>query len=182
MKKVHLGDRGETSLIGKRVPKSECSVSAIETLDELNSFIGLADSFLEDKQLKTVLEKIRDDLFLLGEEIVKKDLPAPRTKLSPSDIDFLEKNIDELEKEVKPIRKFVLPGGSQAASALHVARSVCRRCEREIVSLTEKGKLDENVLKYINRLSDLLFIMARLANQRLGVEEKTWGPEGILGI
>ena len=189
MKKVHLGDKGETSTIGKRVSKTDPSISVIGSLDELNSFIGLTTSFLNDKQLKNILEKVQNDLFLLGEEVVKRNFPKPRTKFSQSDIEFLENEMEILEKEIKPLKKFVLPGGSQAASSLHVARSVCRRCEREIANLTEKEKvlieqdvLDENVLKYVNRLSDLLFVMARLINQRLNVEEKTWGPEGLLSI
>ena len=181
-KKVHLGDKGETSLIGKRVKKTDPSISVVGTLDELNSFIGLANSFLNDKQIQTILEKIQNDLFVLGEEVVKKDLPEPRTKFSISDIEFLEKTMDELEKEIKPLKRFVLPGGSQSASFLHVARSTCRRCEREIVVLMEKENLNENVLKYINRLSDLLFVLARIVNQRQNVEEKTWGPEGLLTI
>ena len=99
-KKVHLGDKGETSLIGKRVSKTDPSISVIGTLDELNSFIGLANSFLNDKQIQTILEKIQNDLFLLGEEVVKKDLPIPRTKFSTSDIEFLEKNMEDRKSVV----------------------------------------------------------------------------------
>jgi len=182
MKDIHLGDKGETSLIGKRVKKTDFNVSALGTLDELSSFIGLAKSYLRDKNLEGILDKIQNDLFLLGEEIVKKEFSPPRTKFSQKDIQFLEKTMDELEKEIKPLKKFVLPGGGQVASSLHVARTVCRRCEREIAALMENEKLDENVLKYVNRLSDLLFVMARLVNQRQNIKEKTWGPEGLLGI
>ncbi len=181
MKKIHVGDKGETALIGKKSPKIDPRVEAYGTVDELNSFVGLANSFLKDNQLQKILEKVQNDLFELGSELADAS-KNPKLKISAENVIWVEETMNELEKELKPIKKFVLPTGSQAASFLHVARTVCRRCERRIVTVTEKEKINPEILRYINRLSDLLFVLARVINQRLNVQEKTWGPEGILGI
>ena len=181
MKKIHVGDKGETSLIGKISSKTDPRVEAYGTVDELNSFIGLAKSFLKDDQLEKILEKIQNDLFELGSELADAS-KSPKQKISVENVEWIEKNLDELEKELKPIKKFVLPTGSQAAASLHVARTICRRCERRIVSLSITEKINPEILRYVNRLSDLFFVLARVVNQRMKVEEKTWGPEGILGI
>lgn len=182
MKKVHLGDQGETSLVGKRVSKNDPRVEAYGTVDELNSFIGLAKSFLNDKRLLEFLDKMQSDLFVVGAQLATVTTKGSESKTTGEDVVWLEKISDEMEKELKPIKKFVLPNGSQPASALHVARSVCRRAERRIVTLAKKEEVNPEVIRYVNRLSDTLFIMSRYVNQKLGVEEKTWGPEGMLSI
>ncbi len=181
MKKIHVGDNGETALIGKKSSKTDLRVEAYGTVDELNSFVGLSISFLKDARLEKILEKIQNDLFELGSELADAS-KNPKQKISAENVKWVEETMTELEKELKPIKKFVLPTGSRSASFLHVARTICRRCERRIVTVNEKEKINSEVLRYINRLSDLLFVLARVANQRLNVEEKTWGPEGILGI
>ncbi len=169
MKKIHLGDKGETSLFNKRVDKTSSRVSAIGVVDELNSIIGLVRASLNDKQLNDLIEKVQDDLFVVG-----SDLANANVKINTDHLQNLEKTSDELEKELKPLNKFILPTGNQAASLLHVARSVCRRAEREIVAASKEEKINEQIIPYINRLSDFLFILARVVNKRAGVEEKEW--------
>jgi cob(I)alamin adenosyltransferase len=182
MKKVHLGDKGETSLVGKHVGKDDSRVEAYGTIDELNSAIGLAKSMSSLDQINSPLEKIQEDLFVIGADLSNVTEKGPSTRISDADVIWLEKISDSMETEILPIKKFVLPNGSQLASALHLARSVCRRAERMIVSLSRKENVNPEIIRYVNRLSDVLFVMARLTNQKLGVREKTWGPEGLLGI
>lgn len=182
MKKEHFGDKGDTSLVGKRTSKDDQRVEAYGTVDELNSFVGFAKSFLKDPKILETLDKIQSDLFVIGAQLATVTTKGSESKTTSDDVIWLEKISDEMEKELKPIRKFVLPSGSQAAAALHVARSVCRRCERRIVSLSKKEEVNPEIVRYVNRLSDTLFIMARYVNQKLDVDEKTWGPEGMLSI
>lgn len=182
MKAQHFGDKGDTSLVGKRVPKDDPRVEAYGTIDELNSFVGLAKSFLEDKKILEQLDKIQSDLFVVGAQLATVTTKGSESKTTTEDVNWLEKISDEMEKELRPLKRFVLPNGSRPASALHVARSVCRRSERRIVSLSKKENVNPEIIRYVNRLSDTLFIMARYVNQKLGVDEKTWGPEGMLSI
>ena len=182
MKKVHLGDRGETSLVGGRVPKDDLRVESYGTIDELNSAIGLMGSFSKFDNINSNLKKIQNDLFVIGAELATVTEKGSSYKITPEDVAWLEKISDEMEKEIKPLNKFVLPGGSNLAAAAHLARSVCRRAERRLVSLSKKEQVNPELIRYINRLSDVLFIIARLTNQILKIEEKTWGPDGILGI
>ena len=170
------GDAGETGLFdGSRVPKSDVRVATYGEVDELNAWLGMARSVSGDPQLNGMLEAMQRDLFALGATLAD---PAHRiadrvTKaaISPEDIAQLEGWIDTLETELTPLRRFILPGGSQAAAALHVARTVCRRAERAMVAL---GGLDPELLVYINRVSDLLFVMARAANGRTNTPETEW--------
>lgn len=182
MKKVHLGDKGETSLVGGRVPKDDTRVEAYGTIDELNSFIGLAKSFAKEPRISVILDKVQNDLFVIGAELATVTQKGSESRITGDDVLWLEKTSDQIESELVPIKKFVLPNGSQIASALHAARSVCRRAERRIVSLARNGNVNPEIIRYVNRLSDVLFVMARYVNQRLSIAEKTWGPEGILGI
>ena len=170
------GDAGETGLFdGTRVPKSDPRVATYGEVDELNAWLGLARSVGGDAQLNGMVERLQRDLFALGATLAD---PAHRiadrvTKaaIAPEDIAQLEEWIDSLETELTPLRRFILPGGSQAAAALHVARTVCRRAERAMVAL---GGVDPELLVYINRVSDLLFVMARAANQRTSTPEVEW--------
>jgi len=182
MKKVHLGDGGETSLVGGRVSKDNLRVECYGTIDELNSAIGLMRSFSGFEEINSRLDKMQNDLFVIGAELSNVTKNGSSYKISPDNVEWLEKASEELEAYIKPLNKFVLPGGSNLAAACHLARSVCRRAERNIVSLSKKEKVNPDILRYINRLSDVLFVMARFTNQMMKVEERTWGPDGILGI
>lgn len=182
MKNSHLGDKGETSLVGGRVAKDDARVEAYGTIDELNSQIGMVMSLTGEPKISEVLEKVQNDLFVIGAELATVTEKGTESKIDAGSVLWLEKKSDEIESEIVPIRKFVLPGGSQVASSLHVARSVCRRAERRIVTLSRREPVNPELIRYVNRLSDVLFIMARYINQKLNVGEKTWGPEGLLGI
>lgn len=182
MKKVHLGDKGETSLVGKKLPKDDLRVESYGTIDELNSAIGLARSVSNFDNINTMLEKIQNHLFIIGAELATVTEKGPESRITEEDVKWLEGISDDMEKEIEPLNKFVLPSGSQMASSMHLARSICRRAERRIVTLSKKEQVNPEIVRYVNRLSDVLFVMARLTNQKLGVKEVTWGPDGILGI
>jgi cob(I)alamin adenosyltransferase len=170
------GDQGETSLFdGTRVSKGDPRVDAYGHVDELNAAIGLARSAGIDPQLADRLAHVQRDLFALGARLAD---PAERiadrvtkASLTAADIVRLEDWIDEAEAELPPLRHFLLPGGSPAGAALHLARTVCRRAERHMVVL---GTVDPGLLAYVNRLSDLLFVLARLVNARAGASEAEW--------
>ncbi|MBI2126553.1 MAG: cob(I)yrinic acid a,c-diamide adenosyltransferase [Thaumarchaeota archaeon] len=175
---TRTGDKGETGLFGAgRVSKASLRVEAYGEVDETNSHIGLVRSFTKDRKLSSMLGGIQADLFVLGSDLATPlDSPSRKKvpKITARDIKRLEKIIDQVEGELEPLRKFVLPAGSQTASLLHVARTVCRRAERRIVALKEKEEVNEQCLIYLNRLSDLLFVLARLANKRAKVRDVEW--------
>jgi len=178
---TRTGDAGETGLFdGTRVPKSDARVSAYGDVDELNAWLGFTRAAVLDARsaaagLAGMLEQIQRDLFALGSRLADPSHKiagrVTKAAISPEDITRLEGWIDELEKDLPPLRRFILPGGSMAGSALHVARTICRRAERAMVAL---GGIDPELLVYINRVSDLLFVMARAANQRHGSAEVEW--------
>jgi cob(I)alamin adenosyltransferase len=173
---TRTGDSGETSLFdGTRVPKSEARVATYGDVDELNAVLGLARSATSDAQLAAMLEQIQRDLFALGSRLAdpahKIAGRVSKAAVTPDDITRLEGWIDTLETELPPLRRFILPGGGPAGASLHVARTVCRRAERAMVAL---GDLEPELLVYVNRLSDLLFVMARAANHRAGAAETEW--------
>ncbi|PSH01797.1 MAG: ATP:cob(I)alamin adenosyltransferase [Nanohaloarchaea archaeon SW_10_44_10] len=162
------GDRGRTDLCsGERVSKSSERIQAFGTIDELNSLAGLCRNFTADKEEH--LEKIQNELHILQAELANRD---PDKKISREDVDRLEMLCDDYQEECPALRDFVLAGGTRSASHLHLARSVARRAERKVVALDEKEEIREEVLAYINRLSDLFFIMARHENYLEEVEEK----------
>lgn len=170
------GDAGETGLFdGTRVPKSDVRVATYGEVDELNACLGLARALSEDVQLNGMLERMQRDLFALGATLADPSHRiadrVTKAAIAPDDIARLESWIDALEAELTPLRRFILPGGAQAAAALHVGRTVCRRAERAMVAL---GGLEPELLVYINRVSDLLFVMARAANHRSGTPETEW--------
>lgn len=175
---TRTGDSGETGLFdGTRVSKADARVAAYGDVDELNAWLGLARSSGPDYQLEEMLSQIQGDLFALGAR-----LADPRHKIAdrvakaavgPGDVARLESWIDQLEEELPPLRRFILAGGSPGAAALHVARTVCRRAERAMVALGEDA-FEPELLVYVNRLSDLLFVMARTANHRASVPETEW--------
>jgi cob(I)alamin adenosyltransferase len=173
------GDGGQTSLLGgKKVSKSAPRIAAYGTVDELNSALGALRSHGPDARLDAFLERVQSDLFRVGAELATAD-GAPPGNLVPvgdPDVRLIEAEIDRLEATLAPLRNFILPGGTQAASAAHVARSVCRRAERNVVELSEKEKVRGEIVVYLNRLSDALFVAARAINAAAGAPERTWKP------
>jgi cob(I)alamin adenosyltransferase len=175
---TRTGDRGDTGLFdGTRVPKSDPRVAAYGDVDELNAWLGLARVEVGDEQLSGMLEAIQRDLFALGARLAD---PAKRiaervTKaaVTAEDISRLEGWIDLLEAGLPPLRRFILAGGSRGGAALHVARTICRRAERAMVGLGADA-FEPELLIYVNRLSDLLFVMARAVNHRSGAIEMEW--------
>lgn len=162
------GDRGRTDLSsGERVSKTSERIAAYGSVDELNSLVGLCGSYTENKSGE--LEEIQNELHILQAELANRE---PDVKITQENIDRLEELCDHYQDECPPLRSFVLAGGTKSASHLHHARSVSRRAERKIVELDQDEELREEVLAYINRLSDLFFLMARHENHIEGVEEK----------
>ena len=173
------GDKGETSLFGgERVSKDELRIEAYGTVDELNSVIGSARAFNDNGEMDLILGEIQYRLFVLGADLATPNgggnTSVPR--VSAEDVAIVEKKIDEIEARLDPLKSFILPGGSKAASLLHQARTVCRRAERRVVSLSKRGETSEETLIYLNRLSDFLFVLARYANKIGKVAETLWNP------
>lgn len=175
------GDLGKTSLIGgTKVAKSNIRIDAYGTVDELNSFIGLTADQLTHLPSKTTLKEIQDRLFTIGSSLACDPDKEPLLKipdLKETDIELLEKEIDEMNEVLSPMKSFILPGGHVAISTAHVTRCVCRRAERICVLMQENDLfVDPLVIKYINRLSDYLFVLARFAGHQLGIEDIPWKP------
>jgi cob(I)alamin adenosyltransferase len=177
---TRTGDRGETALgDGSRVPKIDCRIGAFGTVDELNAQLGLvltADDLPQDFQpwLKTV----QNDLFDVGADLSVPFGITDRLRIAKPAVDELERLCDQLNEALPTLRSFVLPGGTEAAARLHVARTVCRRAERDALTADREHRINPLVLVYLNRLSDLLFIAARAANAAEGAEEPLWKPGG----
>lgn len=173
------GDAGETDLFGgPRVAKDALRVEAYGAVDEANACIGIAACLTTSPDLREMAQEIQARLFDLGGTLATPD-PERRRKsavpeLDASDVATLEQRIDALEPELAPLARFILPGGTPAAAAWHQARTVCRRAERRLVSLHHHEPLSEEGLRYLNRLSDLLFVMARVENHRAGVADVPW--------
>jgi len=175
------GDQGNTSLIGgTKVPKSNLRIEAYGTVDELNSFIGLVNDQIQDNHIAPLLKEIQDRLFTIGSSLACDPEKEPKLKipdLKESDISFLEKEIDRMNEVLPPMKSFILPGGHVAVSTTHVTRCVCRRAERICVSMqVQQMEIEPLVIKYLNRLSDFLFILARYVAHQLKVEEIPWKP------
>lgn len=179
------GDDGKTALFGGgRVPKNDKRVEAYGAVDELNSFVGLALTSLGDADtgIRRGLLLIQHDLFALGANLATPEgdgsRPRPQTPDVPvARVEAMEHWIDQATDELPELREFVLPGGTEAAAILHVCRSVCRRAERSVVALGGEELLDDGIVPYLNRLSDLLFVWARLENQRAGQADVLWSKE-----
>lgn len=175
------GDHGKTSLFGgKRVEKSNIRIEAYGTIDELNSILGLALSESLNKKTLEISKRIQNTLFAVGADLATPEDTVKKTKsnLNDEEIKFLEESIDELEGSLEPLTNFILPGGSKTASLFHFARTVCRRAERRIVEVSHKEKIDENIIIYVNRLSDLLFVIARFENHVSSTPEIVWNTRG----
>ena len=175
------GDKGTTSLIvGTKVPKSHERIDAYGTVDELNSHIGLCRDLIEELPTRDTLKEIQDRLFTIGSALACD--PAKETKLKipdlkESDVAFLEAEMDRMDESLQPLQYFILPGGHSVVSHIHIARCVCRRTERLVVNLLqEKEEHESLIIKYINRLSDYLFVLSRYMATKLQAEEIPWKP------
>jgi cob(I)alamin adenosyltransferase len=176
---TRTGDRGDTSLFGgQRVSKDALRIEAYGTVDELNSVLGIVRADNAQPDLDRLLARIQDALFVLGADLAtprsadKKDL----RRITAADAEILEGEIDAIEARLQPLRSFILPGGSPVAARLHFARTVCRRAERNVVRLSRTEDIGDDVTVYLNRLSDLLFVLARFANHIANVPETPWRP------
>jgi cob(I)alamin adenosyltransferase len=178
---TRTGDDGTTGLIGgTRVKKYDIRLEAYGTVDELNSYLGVVRSLQNDELADRILEKIQHKLFVIGAHLASDDsitLVKEQMPLSEADLVLLEKEMDRMNELLPELRNFILPGGCQATSFCHVARTVCRRAERLIVELSEKMKVDPILIKYINRLSDYLFVLSRKISMDQKAAEILWFPE-----
>lgn len=175
------GDAGKTSLIGgTKVPKSHIRIETYGTVDELNSYIGFCNDQLSDEASRLMMKEIQDRLFTIGSSLAcdpERETLLKIPDLKESDISLLETEIDRMNETMPQMRFFILPGGHQAISSLHIARCVCRRAERLCVHLQEENLFVEpRVIKYLNRLSDYLFVLSRYTGHLLGVAEVPWKP------
>lgn len=168
---TRTGDEGQTSLIGGvRVSKSSVRVEAYGDVDELNAAVGIARGQVRDEEISKILIEIQNDLFIIGADLASPpDIEVPR--ISTDRIKELESLIDKLLEDLEPLKEFILPSGSSGGANLHFCRTVSRRAERRVVSLVEKEDINTNSLIYLNRLSDLFFVMARVENKRSGFTE-----------
>ncbi len=174
------GDKGETGLFGGgRVSKDSLRIEAYGTVDELNSFIGLAITETRDEEVKKLLRKIQDELFTVGSNLAAPDKKKDKKNIIPEvKEDFYleaERAIDHFEEKLEPLKNFILPGGTKSAALLHVCRTVCRRAERRVVGLKNKENISgENIIIFLNRLSDLFFVLARYENYISNVPDIKW--------
>ncbi|MBI2981333.1 MAG: cob(I)yrinic acid a,c-diamide adenosyltransferase [Deltaproteobacteria bacterium] len=173
------GDLGETGLFGgSRVKKSHPRIVAYGTVDELNAVLGQVRSKNDDPSLHKFLERVQSDLFHIGALLATPDREKITRRgvscLGEKEVRFLEETIDHYDRELSPLTNFILPGGTEIAAGFHIARTVCRRAEREVVSLMEREEIDPSILVYLNRLSDLFFVLARWVNMKKRVADSPW--------
>jgi cob(I)alamin adenosyltransferase len=180
---TRTGDAGQTRLVGgQSVPKDNLRIDCYGTVDELNSFIGAArvtaESLPAVAGLADILKRVQHELFNLGSILatLPEDVHPKQPRVTAAEIDRLEREIDEANAVLAPLRSFVLPGGSRLDAELHIARTVCRRAERLLVGLARAESVPEEALRYLNRLSDALFVWSRWANHALGAPETLWSP------
>lgn len=170
---TRAGDSGETGLFGgKRTPKDSLRIEALGAVDEVNAALGLAHALGLNGDLPDQVRALQEHLLEAGADIAMTDPSNPR--ITQEAVEEMEAAIDRYEGELEPLRNFILPGGAPGAGALHLARSVCRRAERTLVALDREEPLPGSLLPFMNRLSDLLFVLARAANARAGVEDPIW--------
>jgi cob(I)alamin adenosyltransferase len=173
------GDKGTTALIGgTRVPKHHLRIEAYGTADELNSVIGMLRDHLVTHPSHDLLKEIQDRLFIIGSMLASDPLKSKMKipKLTPADVEMLEKEIDNMNETLPELKTFILPGGHPSSSWCHIARCVCRRCERLVTHLSDTEPVAEQVLIYLNRLSDYLFVLARFVMFEKGISETPWKP------
>lgn len=167
---IGKGDSGKTRLFSRTIDKSSPIISLIGSLDYLNSLIGLARAFNKDRKIDNLLEKIQSDIFTIGSELAG----SKKKHITKKSVKKLENFILKFEKQLPRLNRFIYPTGSKSAALLHVARSFCRKVESEAFSISKKEKISKNILSYLNRLSDLLFVLARIENKNESIPEKTW--------
>lgn len=173
------GDRGETSLFGgERVSKNSSRIEAYGTVDELNSFIGITITEVNDSSVKDLLTKIQNQLFIVGSDLAtpknEKTAKLNIERVTPEYSNDIEKFIDEYDAKLESLKNFILPGGTKAAALLHICRTIARRAERRVVALNNTEKIGDNIIIFLNRLSDLFFVLARYENQISGVSDIKW--------
>ena len=170
------GDSGKTKMLGaNEVDKDSLSVEANGSVDELNSFVGMAINKIDDREIVNLLRDVQKDLFTIGAELAgSRRRDDKSTQLDPEHVVRLEDEIFKLDNSLKPLQNFILPGGSEEASLLHVCRSVTRRAERRVVALKKERIINDDIVKYLNRLSYLFFLLARKVNEDKGIEEQKW--------
>lgn len=176
------GDAGTTSLFsGRRVLKSELRIDTYGTVDELNSWLGVLRDQAVNQSRKELLIEIQDRLFTIGSILATEpgNAQAKIPTLLESDVALLERKMDEMDSQLPPMRSFILPGGHPAVSFGHVARTVCRRAERLVIALNQSEEIDPFVIKYLNRLSDYLFMLCRMMAHELKAEETPWKPRMV---
>ena len=169
------GDNGTTGLQGNsRVSKSNPRIIAYGAIDETNAVLGIIQSYQIDEDIATLLNLIQNELFVIGADLSNPKLEDKKNRVSDGMILNLEKNIDKFESELTPLTNFILPGGTLLASQLHHIRTVTRRAETCIIMLSEQEKINDNCIKYVNRLSDLFFVLGRVLNKRSGKKDIIW--------
>ncbi len=171
------GDDGTTGLQGgKRVSKSDQRIIAYGAVDEINSCLGIILAHEPDEDIRDLLTRIQNELFVAGSDLSDPNLANTKNRITETMVENLEKNIDKFEKELKPLVNFILPGGHKNAAYLHLARTITRRAETHVVMLAGQERLNASCQKYLNRLSDLLFVLARVTNKRNGTSDVIWMP------
>ncbi len=176
---TRTGDEGKTSLgDGSRLPKFHLRVAAYGSIDEANSVLGVAILHVTDHEVLELMRHIQNDLFDVGADLCQPERPGaakPSLRITEEQVTWLEKQIDHFNADLQPLTSFVLPGGSPASAHMHLARTITRRAERDVVRLSAEGPVNPAVLRYVNRLSDFLFVLARYLNDK-GKEDVRWQP------
>src|SRR3990167_10423872 len=173
------GDKGETGLFGgERVSKDSLRIETYGTVDELNSFIGLALVEIKDYEVKKLLERIQNTLFILGSDLSAPDNVKDKShnipRISKLNYEEIEKEIDKFDSRLGELKNFILPGGSKSAALMHICRTICRRAERRVVALNNAVNISPDIIIFLNRLSDLFFVLARYENKISGIEDIEW--------
>ncbi len=171
------GDEGKTSLFdNSRVWKSDQRIMSYGAVDELNSSLGIALSLELDPEIKDILIKLQNDLFIVGSDLANPNMSDKKIRTTPEMITFLEQKIDLLEPQLEPLTSFILPGGTLLASILHLSRTISRRAETHVIALSQNEEINKDAAIYLNRLSDLMFILARAINHRKNISDIVWKP------
>ena len=171
------GDEGKTSLFdNSRVWKSDQRIMSYGAVDELNSSLGIALSLELDHEIKDILIKLENDLFIVGSDLANPNMSDEKIRTTPEMITFLEQKIDLLEPQLEPLTSFILPGGTLLASILHLSRTISRRAETHVIALSQNEEINKDAAIYLNRLSDLMFILARAINHRKNISDIVWKP------
>lgn len=178
---TRTGDNGETNLFsGERISKNSQRMSVEGNLDELNSLVGLSITQIKDENMRNILFQVQNDLFVIGSEIAtpeKEKVSYKIPEITADHVRRIEDYTNEIGNKIEPLQKFILPGGTVNAALFHTVRAVCRRTERSIVALAENEKINEEILKYCNRLSSLFFVLARFENKNSGVKDVEWNSQ-----